>query len=157
MIDRSTFFALAAATPLVLGGLTATATPAAAAPGDLDPLTPVDNTQYRGGAKDASVFFQTPDGRNCAIFWNNGPVGCDAAPTDAPPETNQLRTSVTEAAHFRNSPEPTFTLPEGATVLPEGHKITLANATCGMGYQGAVTCEVGDHGFTLAATYSELH
>ncbi|WP_280305770.1 hypothetical protein [Nocardia neocaledoniensis] len=119
--------------------------------------TPVDRADYvvsepYGG----NVFFRTPDGRHCAIYWNNGPTGCDAVPIDAPEWADQLRVGTLEAAHFVDSERPTFTHPE-AKVLPEGHRVTSGNATCGVGYQGTVTCEVGEHGFTLAATYSVLY
>lgn len=102
-----------------------------------------------------TVFFTTPDGRHCAIYWNNGPSGCDAVPIDAPEGTNQVRVGIVEAAHIVAAEEPTFTHPD-AQVLPEGHRITLENTTCGVGYQGTVSCEVGEHGFVLAATYSVL-
>ncbi|MFF2087913.1 hypothetical protein ACFVVM_29385 [Nocardia sp. NPDC058176] len=130
----------------------------AAAQSELDDYTPVDPNEYLvpGPEYAGSVFFTTPDGRNCAIYWNNGPAGCDAVPIDAPEGTNQLRVGILEAAHFVQSEEPTFTHPD-ALVLPEGHRITRENTTCGVGYQGTVTCEVGEHGFTLAATYAVLY
>lgn len=137
-------------------GLLMTA-PVHAQPGEMDGYTSVDRSEYqiRESQFAGTVFFATPDGRHCAIFWNHGPAGCDAVPIDAPPGTNQLRTSSVEAAHFVTSDIPTFTHPE-AKVLPEGHRITLENTTCGVGFQGTVSCEVGEHGFTLAATYSVL-
>lgn len=154
MFDRSQLFALAIA-PLAVAAVVATAGPAAAdGLGDLTPIEDsgylVDDAHYKG-----TVFFRTPDGRNCG-FYSNGPAGCDAVPMDAPPGTNQVRSSTTETAHYLTA-EATFTYPGGAKVLPEGHRVTLGGTTCGIGYQGTVTCETGPHGFTIAATYGVLH
>ncbi|MFE3542478.1 hypothetical protein ACFXK0_05845 [Nocardia sp. NPDC059177] len=137
-------------------GLFAAAAPAGAQSG-LDDYTPLDPVGFQvpGPEYAGTVFFTTPDGRHCAIYWNNGPAGCDAVPIDAPAGTNQLRVGIVEPAHFVTSERPTFTHPD-ALVLPEGHKITLENTTCGVGYQGTVSCEVGEHGFVLSATYSVL-
>ncbi|MFX0580887.1 hypothetical protein [Nocardia nepalensis] len=41
-------------------------------------------------------------------------------------------------------------------MLSEGQKVSLGGTTCGVGYQGTVTCAAGDHGFTVAATYGVL-
>jgi hypothetical protein len=57
---------------------------------------------------------------------------------------------------FRTA-EATSTYPGGAQVPLEGHKVTLGGTTCGIGYQGAATCETEPHGFTSAATYGVLH
>ncbi|AWT54105.1 hypothetical protein [Mycolicibacterium smegmatis] len=102
------------------------------------------------------VFFKTPDGRHCGIGPNGGPIGCDAVPADAPPGTNQ---TVVEyggtPAVYRFSENPTFT--RDVDVLPEGHRLTNWGATCGVGYQGTVTCRgYGGHGFVLAANYGVL-
>ncbi|WP_336087086.1 hypothetical protein [Nocardia sp. SSK8] len=129
----------------------------ATAQSELDDYTPLDPVDFQvpGPEHAGSVFFTTPDGRHCAIYWNNGPAGCDAVPIDAPEGSNQLRVGIVEPAHFVTAEEPGFTHPD-ARVLPEGHRITLENTTCGVGYQGTVSCEVGEHGFVLAATYSVL-
>ncbi|WP_063054600.1 hypothetical protein [Nocardia salmonicida] len=129
----------------------------AAAQSGLGDYTPVDPVEYQVSDPEyaGSVFFTTPDGRHCAIYWNNGPAGCDAVPIDAPAGTDQLRVGILEAAHFVDADSPIFTHP-AAKVLPEGHRITRENTTCGVGYQGTVSCEVGEHGFTLSATYSVL-
>ncbi|MEV6334730.1 hypothetical protein AB0M12_08425 [Nocardia vinacea] len=158
MFDRSQLFALSTLVPLAIAAVATAAGPAAADPNGLDQLTPVDETgylvddpHYRG-----AVFFQSPDGRNCGFFLN-GPAGCDAVPIDAPPGTNQVRSSTVEAAHFVTADQTTFTYPGGAQVLPEGQKVAVGGTTCGIGYQGTVTCETGAHGFTIAATYGVLH
>lgn len=144
--------------PLAAGLAVGTAGPAAAQSG-LDDYQPVDFTRYQVPDYPGNVYFTTPDGRSCAILYNSGPAGCDAVSMDAPAGTNQLRTSVIEPAHFLAAEEQTFTHP-AAQPLPEGHRISLQGTTCGVGYQGTVTCEIGAdnvHGFTLAATYSVLH
>ncbi|WP_433203642.1 hypothetical protein ACQP1G_14490 [Nocardia sp. CA-107356] len=157
MFDRSQLIALSTIAPLAVAALVATAGPVAADPNGLDQLTPVEDTGYLVDDPNytGTVFFRTPDGRNCG-FYPNGPAGCDAVPIDAPPGTNQVRSSTMEAAHYLAA-EATFTYPGGAQVLPEGHKVTMGGTTCGVGYQGTVTCETGPHGFTIAATYGVLH
>ncbi|MEU8898032.1 hypothetical protein [Nocardia sp. NPDC048505] len=153
MSSRSTLLACSVAA--VAAGLCATATPAAADPGDWIPVNRTDylvsDPSYRG-----TVFFKTPDGRHCAIYWNTGYAGCDAVALDAPPGSNQLRVARWAPAEFVYSAERTFTHPE-AKVLPEGHKITNDQTTCGVGFQGTVDCDVVDHGFVLSAVYSVLH
>ncbi|WP_330232717.1 hypothetical protein OHA40_09655 [Nocardia sp. NBC_00508] len=135
------------------------ATPAVADDGSLGQLVPVDAAEYLSSDPHyrGTVFFQAPDGRDCAIYFNDGGAGCDAVPADAPQGTNQVRTSGYEIARYTVSATPTYTYPAGAKVLPEGHKITWSNATCGVGLQGTITCDVGDHGFTIAATYGVLY
>jgi hypothetical protein len=102
------------------------------------------------------VFFQTPDGRHCGIGPNGGPIGCDAVPLNAPPGTNQtvVQYGGTPAV-YRFSENPSFT--RDVDVLPEGHRLTNWGASCGVGYQGTVTClGYGGHGFILAAGYGVL-
>ncbi|MEU1983120.1 hypothetical protein [Nocardia sp. NPDC019395] len=144
--------AVAVAAAVISGGGTA-----AAQSDDLNSYTPVDPASYHDPDPryGESVFFTAPDGRHCGILWMGGPAGCDAVPIDAPPRTTQLRTAIEEPAHFVAAEAPTFTLP-GAQVLPEGHRITVENTTCGVGFQGTVSCAAGAHGFTLATTYSVL-
>ncbi len=150
MLIRSALVASGAA--LAVGFLAGGTATAQSGIGD---YTPVDPFEYQVAEYPGSVFFTTPDGRHCAIYWNNGPAGCDAVPIDAPAGTDQLRVGILEAAHFVDADRPGFTHP-AAKVLPEGHRITLENTTCGIGYQGTVSCEAGEHGFTLSATYSVL-
>lgn len=155
MLNRAHLLVL----PTLAAALALTASPATAQPGDLDEWTPVDYTEYLATDAEHSggLYFRPPDGRNCAFHWNSGPVGCDAVSLDAPAGTNQIRASIIEPAHFVTADHPTFTHPNGAKTLPEGHKVTFANTTCGVGYQGTVDCETGDHGFILSAVYSILH
>lgn len=102
------------------------------------------------------VFFKTPDGRSCGIGPNGGPVGCDAVPMDAPAGTNQ-----TIVAHggvpaaYRHSDTTSFT--RDVEVLPEGHRLENWGASCGVGYQGTVTCKsYGGRGFTISSVYGVL-
>lgn len=43
-----------------------------------------------------------------------------------------------------------------ANVLGEGQKVSWRDVTCGVGFQGTVTCESGAHAFTVSAQYSVL-
>jgi hypothetical protein len=102
------------------------------------------------------VFFKTPDGRSCGIGPNGGPVGCDAVPIDAPLGTNQ---TVVEnggvGAAYRHSATRSFT--RDVDVLPEGYRLENWGATCGVGYQGTVTCKsYGQHGFVISSVYGVL-
>ncbi|MFJ1456525.1 hypothetical protein [Nocardia sp. N2S4-5] len=156
MPARSFLFAVPVVT--LLAAVAGLATGRAVAESDLDRLTPVDIGEYRTDSTEfGGVFFRTPDGRACAIHGDNGPAGCDAVPMDAPEGTNQVRVTSTEVARYVVSAAPIFTSPGGAKVLPEGHRLTLENTTCGVGFQGTVSCEAGAHGFTIAATYGVLH
>jgi hypothetical protein len=64
------------------------------------------------------VYFKTPDGRFCGILPNGGPVGCDAAPLDAPAGSNQTVVNSWGPATYGHSEEPSFT--RDVDVLPEG-------------------------------------
>lgn len=101
------------------------------------------------------IFFKTPDGRHCGIGPNGGPVGCDAVPTDAPAGTNQTVVNSWGPADYQHSDDARFT--RDVDVLPEGQRLENWGASCGVGYQGTVTCKTyGQHGFVLSATYGAL-
>jgi hypothetical protein len=101
------------------------------------------------------VYFKTPDGRSCGIGPNGGPVGCDAVPIDAPTGTNQTVVNSWGPAEYRHSDTPSFT--RDVDVLPEGHRLENWGASCGVGYQGTVTCKTyGQHGFLISAVYGFL-
>ncbi|MEV3963369.1 hypothetical protein AB0M34_21140 [Nocardia sp. NPDC050193] len=156
MSDRARLFAISTIALLTTASLAATAGPADAE--GLDNLTEIDNSDYLVRSPDhaVTVFFRTPDGRSCAIHLDKL-SGCDAVPADAPAGTNQVRVSGSEPARYITSDSPTFTYSGEAKVLPEGRKISLGYATCGVGFQGTVTCEILEHGFTIAANYGVLH
>jgi hypothetical protein len=73
--------------------------------------TPAQGDFYR-------VYFKTPDGRFCGILPNGGPVGCDAAPRDAPAGSNQTVVNSWGPATYGHSEESSFT--RDVDVLPEG-------------------------------------
>lgn len=101
------------------------------------------------------VYFKTPDGRSCGIGPNGGPVGCDAVPIDAPTGTNQTVVNSWGPAEYRYSETSSFT--RDVDVLPEGHRLENWGASCGVGYQGTVTCKTyGQHGFLISAVYGFL-
>lgn len=101
------------------------------------------------------MFFKTPDGRSCGIGPNGGPVGCDAVPFDAPPDTNQTIVNSWAPAEYRHSDTASFT--RDVDVLPEGQRLENWGATCAVIPQGTVHCETyNSHGFLLSGSYGEL-
>jgi hypothetical protein len=142
----------------VLACLLAGASVAAAEPppgaDDIDTY-PVAQGRYSSPTDFYWVYFKTPDGRSCGIGPNGGPVGCDAVPRDAPAETNQTVVNSWGPAEYRDSNTTTFT--RDVDVLPEGRRLENWGASCGMGYQGTVTCKTYDeHGFVLSSGYGVL-
>ncbi|MGY1993866.1 hypothetical protein [Mycolicibacterium fortuitum] len=116
---------------------------------------PIAEGDYSSPTDFYGVFFRTPDGRHCGIGPNGGPVGCDAVPADAPAGTNQIFVNSGAPAAYRHSDTASFT--REVDVLPEGHRLENWGASCGVGYQGTVTCKTyGEHGFVLNATYGVL-
>jgi len=110
--------------------------------------TPAQGDFYR-------VYFKTPDGRFCGILPNGGPVGCDAAPRDAPAGSNQTVVNSWGPATFGHSDEPSFT--RDVDVLPEGYRLENWGASCGVGSGGTVTCTTyGQHGFAISERYGLL-
>jgi hypothetical protein len=116
---------------------------------------PVAQGRYTSPQDYSWVFFQTPDGRHCGIGPNGGPVGCDAVPMDAPDDTNQTVVISGAVAEYRHADTPSFT--RDVDVLPEGHRLENWGASCGVGYQGTVSCKTyGHHGFTISSVYGVL-
>lgn len=146
----------------ILAGLAvlalATAPSAAAEPplgADTIDSYPIAVGNYSSPTDFYGVFFRTPDGRHCGIGPNGGPVGCDAVPFDAPPGTNQTVVTSGVPAQYRVSDTESFT--RDVDVLPEGHRLENWGASCGVGYQGTVTCKTyGRHGFTISSVYGVL-
>jgi hypothetical protein len=101
------------------------------------------------------VYFKTPDGRFCGILPNGGPVGCDAAPRDAPAGSNQTVVSAGFPAEYKHADTPFFT--RDVDVLPVGYRLENWGASCGLVRVGVLTCTTyGSHGFTISADYGEL-
>lgn len=126
-----------------------------AAADPIDEYTPANAADYAATTADHEgwVFFRTPGGFNCAIAPNGGLSGCDAAPYDQL-DVNQTVVSAYERPHMRFSDSATFTQPGGQTVLSEGYRLDNQGTSCGVGYQGTVTCVAPNGpGFTLSATY----
>ncbi len=142
-----------------IGLVTLGAAPMAAAeppPGayDIDDY-PIAQGNYSSPTDFYGVFFRTPDGRHCGIGPNGGPVGCDAVPIDAPAGANQTVVNSGAPASYRHSDTASFT--RDVDVLPEGHRLENWGASCGVGFQGTVTCKTyGAHGFILSSTYGVL-
>ncbi|QRY44066.1 hypothetical protein JVX93_26770 [Mycolicibacterium boenickei] len=112
---------------------------------------PIAEGHYSSPTDFYGVFFRTPDGRHCGIGPNGGPVGCDAVPIDAPAGSNQIFVNSGRPASYRHSDTASFT--RDVDVLPEGHRLENWGASCGVGYQGTVTCKTyGEHGFILSST-----
>lgn len=146
--------AIAATGLLALG---AAPTAAAEPPPGADDIDgyPVADGHYSSPTDFYGVFFRTPDGRHCGIGPNGGPVGCDAVPMDAPAGSNQILVNSGGPASYRHSEPASFT--RDVDVLPEGHRLENWGASCGVGYQGTVTCKTyGEHGFILSSTYGVL-
>ena len=142
---------------VALSGMAITATAAATAHADdtTPPPDDLDGYPMASGNYQSSppfygwVFFTTPDGRSCGIEPNGGGVGCDAVPSDAPPDTNQTFADAADSAQYRFSDTLTFT--RGAPVLPAGQRVQTMGGVCAVDYQGAVHCATqGNHGFILS-------
>ena len=101
------------------------------------------------------IYFTTEAGQSCGIAPNGTVAGCDNTSADAPEGTNQTVLDDTGAtARYAHSDTETFT--RDVDVLVAGHRLQNGNAACEVGYQGTVTCSIGEHGFTLASMYGEL-
>ena len=116
---------------------------------------PIARGRYATPGDFYAVFFQTPDGRFCGIYPNGGPLGCDAAPLDAPAGTNQTVVISGVPAEYRHSDAPSFT--RDVDVLAEGYRLENWGASCGIGNQGTVTCRTYDeHGFMISTVHGVL-
>jgi hypothetical protein len=142
-------------------GIAVVSAPAARAdpPSDTDELRalPIAQGRYTSDLHGDfyRVYFKTPDGLFCGILPNGGPVGCDAAPRDAPAGSNQTVVNSWGPAEYGHSDQPSFT--RDVDVLPEGYRLENWGASCGIRQQGTVTCTTyGQHGFTISALHGEL-
>jgi len=146
-----------------LSGVAISTAPAGATPADVTtpPADDLNSYPLASGNYQSSppsygwVFFTTPDGRSCGIAPNGGPIGCDAVPLDAPPNTNQTVADAADPAKYRFSDIPIFT--RGAPVLPAGQRVQTMGGVCAVDYQGAVHCATqGNHGFILSTATGVL-
>lgn len=142
--------AAAAAGFLVLGQLpTAAAWPTPPGIDEIDTF-PSAEGQGRYSAPEGfyGLYFRTPDGRHCGILPNRGPVGCDAAPEDAPEDSNQTFVEAGHPASYRYSGTRSFT--RDVDVLPVGYRLENWGASCGVVDESTVVCKTsGRHGFSL--------
>jgi hypothetical protein len=151
---------LVAAAAGIVGCALAAAPAAGAQPAPADDIRdyPVAQGRYQNFDTPGDfyfVYFKTPDGRSCGIGPNGGPVGCDAVPADAPPDTNQTIVNSWAPAEYRHSDTATFT--RDVDVLPVGYRLENWGATCAIEDEGLVRCETyNQHGFFLATDYGEL-
>ena len=154
-----------------LFGMVSAAALLAAAPALADPPGPqpwpVADGHYTSTGDPGWIYFLSPQGYGgardgvavaqfgCGI-GPGGTVGCDVVPdpvqigdapaTVVPTGANQTIASAQEAGRYVHSDRLTFT--RDVDVLPAGHELVNGGASCQVGYQGSVTCQVGDHGFT---------
>ena len=125
---------------------------------------PLTRGRYSTAGDGGWTFFKTPNGWGCGI-GPNGVVGCDTVPGGAPtPDntfpgapsgTSQTVASSSEPGRYVHSDTPTFT--RDVDTLPPGRRLENRGAACGVGYQGTVGCETGEHGFTVTGLYGSLH
>lgn len=116
---------------------------------------PVAVGDYRTAEDFGFVFFTTPDGRSCGIGPNGGPVGCDAAPADAPAGSNQTVVNSFAPAEYRHADDARFT--RDVDVLPVGYRLENWGASCAVVDAVTVWCETyNHHGFTLTPYHGEL-
>ncbi|OBF27185.1 hypothetical protein A5724_03085 [Mycobacterium sp. ACS1612] len=144
-------------TAAAIAGLALAAAPPAGAEPPADDIRayPIAQGNYTTPNDFYYVFFRTPDGRSCGIGPNGGPVGCDAVPTDAPPDTNQTVVNSWAPAEYRHSDTASFT--RDVAVLPAGQRLENWGVSCAVVGDGAVRCETyNSHGFLLAPSYGEL-
>lgn len=123
------------------------------------------------------VFFlpQGFDGRGCGI-GPDGTIGCDIVPSrwpdgtsvqaglpgppgfyscgDAycplpPADADQVVAGPDQRAEYGHADTMTFT--RDVDVLFPGYRVINGEASCGVGYQGSVRCDSGEHGFSVSA------
>ena len=139
----------------VISSLNGTPIAADARP-ELGPGTnPLGRGNYSSPDDPGWVYFTTDSGQHCGISPDGTVAGCDAVTADAPSDTNQTIVDDSGApARYVQSDTVTFT--RDVDVLLGGHRLENGRATCNVGYQGTVTCRIGEHGFTIAGHYGEL-
>ncbi|MBX7434126.1 hypothetical protein JDV09_18685 [Mycobacterium sp. Y57] len=164
---------LAVAAAPLLGVLAIAAAPgvAAADPGfpDLSAYPAVDAVDYLQSYPYFSGFaFETPDGLRCAHNELNSrddpsrsTLSCEGPRPDRGPGTWQVLVATDEAAVAEPSyppldpaiPTDPATAPR---TLPALHKIVYAGIECAADDRGMTACRIGEHGFVLTPTSTEL-
>jgi hypothetical protein len=142
-----------------------TATTTAAAPDfpDLSGLAAVDATQYyQSRPYFGGILFATPDGMSCDNNAMNSlddtnvvVLSCTGPRPDRGPGNWKVRVATNKAATIEQaSNEP----PEGGPYkpLPAQHTIDYQGILCGVDGKGMTACRIGDHGFVLTPTATNL-
>ncbi|MCV7150103.1 hypothetical protein [Mycolicibacterium pyrenivorans] len=151
---------------LAAGSAQATATPPAGFP-DLSAYAPVDTQTYSQSSPRFIGFdFITPDGQLCGHNTMNSlgdparlTLSCEGPRPDLGPGTWLVRAATDEPAVVEPSYpplDPASLAASGARQLPPMHKIVHQAIECGVDDQGMTACRVGDHGFVLTPTSTEL-
>ena len=126
---------------------------------------------YTGADDPGWIYFKEaesdgqPVGRWGCGIGPDGTVGCDAVPyptqigdappVDVPPHANQTVATPEQPGQYRHSDTLTFT--RNVDVLRPGYELVNGGASCAVGWQGSVSCQTGDHGFTLYSIWGETH
>ncbi|ANI41770.1 hypothetical protein [Mycolicibacterium vaccae] len=166
--DRFRRLTLTASVPVLL----MTAPPAWAEPPgfpDLSGYPAVDAGAYAQDSPYVGGFaFTTPDGQQCIHNTMNSrgdpsrqTLSCDGPRPDLGPGTWQVLVATDAAATAEPLyPQPDPAIPtDPATIpapLPAMHTITEGSIECGVDDTGVTACRVGDHGFVLTPTSTQL-
>ncbi|AFM18973.1 hypothetical protein Mycch_4259 [Mycolicibacterium chubuense NBB4] len=122
-------------------------------------------TFFSGGQRYFGIAFRSPDGQKCVSnsyrSVDDTSLRCWGPRPDKGPGTWEVKTEAGTATTIRQLQDPTPTTPPGADptpILPARHVLTYpeAHLVCGVDEQGATACLLGDHGFVLAPTSTEL-
>ncbi|WP_237166660.1 hypothetical protein [Mycolicibacterium hippocampi] len=151
---------------LAAGCAQATATPPADFP-DLSGYPPVDTRTYSQSYPRFIGFdFITPDGLLCSHNTMNSlgdparlTLSCEGPRPDLGPGTWLVRVATDEPAVVEPSYpplDPASLAASGVQQLPPLRKIVHQAIECGVDDRGMTACRVGDHGFVLTPTSTEL-
>ncbi|WNG86586.1 hypothetical protein C6A87_022580 [Mycobacterium sp. ITM-2016-00317] len=136
---------------------------------DLSDYPAVDTEAYAQDSPYVGGFgFTTPDGQQCIHNTMNSrgdpsrqTLSCDGPRPDLGPGIWQVLVATDAAASAEPLyPQPDPTIPtDPATIprpLPAMHKITGGSIECGVDDTGVTACRVGNHGFVLTPTSTQL-
>ena len=150
---------------------TATTAPLSVAPAggefpDMSGYTEGDHTTFfSGGQRFFGIAFRSPDGQKCVSnsyrSVDDTSLRCWGPRPDKGPGTLVVKTEAGTATTIRQLSDATPKTPSGADptpILPARHVLTYpeAHLVCGVDERGATACRLGDHGFVLEATSTEL-